>query len=248
MSVFFYGHNITTENNLLPFNDGEDKNATLKIGDYTLTEFVAEVQRALNDASTITFTVSVVRSTRIITIAGDSNFGLNTTSGSIGNCFSLLGFEGADKSGASSYVGTLASGSEFKPQFKLQKFVNFGDEVSSIYSSVARSANGTIETVSFGDEEFMSCVIAYQTNIPQSGGPIENQTNGLDNLRTFLQYITKKRKIEICLDRDSVNSYFKCILESTEANGNGTGYKLKEYFGSHMGYFSSGNLKFRKVL
>lgn len=248
MSVFFFGHNIDQTNRLLPFNDGSSKNATLNVGDYTLTEFVTEVQRSLNAASSITFTVTVDRSTRFITVAGDSSFELNTTSGSGSNVFSLLGFSGADKSGSTSYTGTIASGSEYKPQFKLQKFVNFDDNQQAVYSSVAKSADGTIELVSFGEEKMMTAEIPFATNIAQSGGPIENQSNGLDNLRTFMQYITKKRKIEFCPNRDSVNTYFKCILESSEASGMGTGFRLKEYFGSHMGYFSSGVLKFRMVL
>lgn len=247
-SSFYFGHNIDTTNNLLPFDDGTSKNATLKVGDYTLTTFVSEVSRALNAASSITFTVSVNRATRIITIAGDSNFELHTTSGASANCFSLLGFSGADKTGAASYTGSAASGSEYRPQFKLQKYVAFGDEQMSSYSNVAKSANGTVQVTSFGTDEFSSFIIPFATNETQSGGPIENQANGLDNLRTFMQYITKKRLFEFMPSRDSSGTYFKCILETTEASGDGTGYKLKEYFGSHMGYFSSGVLKIRKVV
>ena len=81
MSKWYYGHYIDQTNNILPFNDGTDKTATLKVGDYTLTEFVTEVARALNAASSLTFTTSVDRSTRLITIAGSSNFELSIASG-----------------------------------------------------------------------------------------------------------------------------------------------------------------------
>lgn len=248
MSQFYFGHFIDSSNQLIPFNDGSDKNATLKVGDYSLTTMVTEVQRALNAASTITFTVSVDRATRIITIAGDSNFELHTTSGAASNAFSLLGFSGSDKTGSNSYTGSVGSGTSFRPQFKLQKYVAFGDDQQAVYSNVSKSANGTVEMVSFGTEDFSSFIIAFQTNETQSGGAIENQANGLDNLRTFLQYITKKRKFEFMPSRDSAGTYFQVILESSEASSNGTGYRLKEYFGSHMGYFSSGKLTIRKVV
>tara|TARA_Y100000004_G_scaffold68047_3_gene76333 strand:- start:4675 stop:5433 length:759 start_codon:yes stop_codon:yes gene_type:complete len=247
MSKFYFGHFIDLNNRLLPFNDGSSKNATLSIGDYSLTEFVTEVQRALNAASTITFTVSVDRATRLITIAGDSNFELNTTSGAAGNCYSLLGFSGSDKTGTNSYVGTVASGSEFKPQLKLQKFIDFEDEQISAYSNVAKSANGTTETVSFGTEKFMTCEIAYQTNNTTTGSVIENQANGLDNLRTFLEYAVNKRKLEFIPNRDVPSTFTKCIIESTNASRDGTGFRLVEYLGSTPGFFSSGKLRFRRM-
>ena len=249
MSQFYFGHFITKDNQFLPFNDGAgDKIATLKVGDYTLTTFVTEVQRALNDASSVVFSVSVNRTTRIITISGSGNFELQTTSGVASNCFLLLGFSGADKSGSNSYTGTIASGSFYRPQFLLQKFVAFGDDNRAVFSSVSKSASGQVQHVSFGDEELSSFIIPFATNITQGAGPIENQANGLDNLRTFLQYITKKRKIEFMPSRDLPGTFFQTILESSESSGTGTGYKLKEYFGKHMGYFSSGKLVFRRVL
>lgn len=247
MSKWYYGHYIDTTNRNLPFNDGTDKVAILNVGDYTLTEFVTETSRALNAASSLTFTVSVDRSTRLITIAAGSTFELQTTSGASANVFSLLGFSGADKTGTNTYTGGAASGSEFKPQLKLQKFIDFGDEQVASYSNVAKSASGVVEVVSFGTDDFMTCEIAYQTNNNTTGSAIENQANGLDNLRTFLQYAVNKRKMEFIPDRDTPTTFTKTILESTNASGSGTGYRLNEYLGSLPGFFSSGTLKFRKM-
>ena len=247
MSKWYYGHHIDTTNNTLPFNDGTDRTATLNVGDYTLTEFVTEVSRALNAASSLTFTVSVNRTTRLMTVGAGSAFELQTTSGTSNNPFSLMGFSGADKTGSTSYTGAAASGSEFKPQLKLQKFIAFGDEQTASYVNVAKSASGAVEVVSFGTDDFMTCEIAYQTNNTTTGSAIENQANGLDNLRTFLQYAVKKRKMEFIPDRDTPNNFSKVILESTNTSTTGTGYRLNEYLGSMPGFFSSGTLKFRKM-
>lgn len=247
MSKWYYGHYIDQTNNILSFNDGTAKVATLNVGDYSLTEFVTEVARALNAASSLTFTTSVDRSTRLITITGSSNFELSIASGASANPFSLIGFTGADRTGSDSYTGNIASGSEFKPQLKLQKYIAFGDNEVASYSNVAKSANGTVEVVSFGTDDFMTCEIAYQTNNNTTGSAIEYQANGLDNLRTFLRYATQKRKLEFIPDRDALG-FTKCIIESTNASGSGTGYRLQEYLGRMPGFFSSGTLKFRKVV
>ena len=247
MSKWYYGHYIDSTNNTLPFNDGTDRTATLNVGDYSLTEFVTEIARALNAASSLTFSASVDRSTRRITITGSSNFELQTTTGASANPFSLMGFSGADKTGANNYTGAAASGSEFKPQLKLQKYIAFGDEQLASYSNVAKSASGAVEVVSFGTDDFMTCEVAYQTNNTVTGSIIENQTNGLDNLRTFLQYAVNKRKLEFIPDRDTPATFFKTILESTNASGDGTGYRLNEYLGIMPGFFSSGTLRFRKL-
>ena len=246
-SKFYYGHTIDTTNNIISFNDGSDRNATLNVGDYSLTEFVTETQRALNAASSLTFTVSVDRSTRLITISAGSTFELQVASGSALSTYSLLGFSGANKTASNSYTGSNPSGSEFKPQLKLQKYVPFGNEQIGTYSNVAKSASGKVEVVSYGIDDFMSMDIQFQTNNDTTGSIIENQANGLDNLRTFLQYAVLKRKLEFIPDRDTPGTFDKCILESTQVSSTGTGYKLNEYLGSLPGFFSSGLLKFRKM-
>ena len=247
-SKFYYGHTIDTTNNIISFNDGSDRNATLNVGDYSLTEFVTETQRALNAASSLTFTVSVDRATRLITISAGSTFELQVASGSALSTYPLLGFSGANKSGANTYTGGNPSGSEFKPQLKLQKFVPFGNEQIGTYSNVAKSASGKVEVISYGIDDLMSLDIQYQTNNDTTGTIIENQANGLDNLRTFLQYAVLKRKLEFIPDRDTPGTFDKCILEKTPVSSTGTGYKLNEYLGRGLpGYFSSGTLKFRKM-
>ena len=251
MSKFYYGHNVTSSNSKLDFIEGagSELTATLNVGDYSLTEYVTELQRALNDAGALTFTVTAARATRYITIAATGAYTLLAATGTnIANgVWTLAGYVATNVTGTS-LVGTNGSGSEFLPQFKLQKFISFDDQESASYSNVATSASGLVEVVSFGTDNFMNCEIAYQTNLTQAAGSVvENQSSGSDNLRTFMQYITTKRKIEFIPDRNTTGTYTKCLLESTPSNGNGTGFVLTEYLGSLPGFFSSGTLRFRKV-
>ena len=251
MSSFYYGHNVTSSNSKIDFNEGSsDLVATLNVGDYSLTEYVTEVQRALNESGALTYTVSVARATRYITIAASGTFSLKAATGdNVSNAiWAMSGFPSTDVSGAATYTGTSGSGSSFTPQFFLQKYISFDDQESSSYSSVNKSAGGAVEVVSFGTENFMNCDIMYQTDITQATGSIiEHDASGVSNLRTFMQYITKKRKIEFIPDRDTTATFTKCLLESTPSSGEGTGFVLNELLGSLPGYFSSGTLRFRKV-
>lgn len=248
MSKFYFGHFIDQTNNKLSFNDGTaDKVASLNPGDYSLSEFIVEVARAMNAASNNSFNVSVNRTTRLVTISSGGNFELQISSGASANPYSLLGFTGSDLSGNNTYTGTNPSGSQFLPQVILQGFIDFSDDQQASYSNIARSADGTTEAISFGTDRFMTCEIVYQTNKNTSGSIIENQPNGADNLRTFMEYITQKRKIEFLPNRDA-EGFVKCIIETTNSSGKGTGFRLKEYLSTAPGYFSSGKLKFREIL
>lgn len=246
-SKFYYGHLVDSSNLNIEFNDGTDKIAVLNVGDYSFTEFATEVARAMNAVSSNSFTCTADRTNRTLTVAGTGTFTLKITSGGGFSAFTLMGFTGADLSGANTYTGS-ASGSEFKPQFVLQKFVDFDDNQQAISPSVAESANGNIEVVTFGQRYIAQFEIQYQTNnTVASDSIIENQANGLDNLRTFMQYVTKKRKIEVMFDRDIPGTFVKCLLESTPENAQGLNFRLKEYFGRLPGFFQTGLLRFRKV-
>ena len=65
-SKFYYGHTIDIDNNLLDFKEGAgaELTATLSVGEYSLTNFVTELIRALNDAGSLTYSGSLNRTTK----------------------------------------------------------------------------------------------------------------------------------------------------------------------------------------
>lgn len=252
-SGWTYGHTITVDNQYIDFDEGAGElSAILNPGSYSLAEFVDEVARALNEAGGLTYTTSVDRATRKITISAGANFSLLITSGTFVNfsAFGLIGFSGADLSGSNSYEGNAASGSFFEPQFKLQDYISFDDEESAVDSTVNESGSGRIEVVTFGTQNFMTCNITLQNNYTQKvNGPIKNDPSGVSNLRDFLKYARTKGTMEFVPDIDSPSTFTKCILESTPLSGQGTGFRLNELIGRGlMGYFESGRLKFRKKI
>lgn len=232
-SKFYYGHEITTENQNIPIDDGTgEKNAAIEIGTYTLGEFVFAVETALNAASNIvSFSVSVDRVTRLITISGDGPFdlliGTGATRGS--SAFTLIGFTGAvDLVGLSSYVGDTGSGSVYFPQFLLQDYVDQEDYREFIDPAVNQSASGQVEVVRFGVNSFFEFKLKYITNLPMDNYVIRNNPNGIEDARLFLRDITKRNRFEFMPDADDSATFFKVILEQIPNSRTGTGYKLEE--------------------
>lgn len=251
-SIFYFGHEITSENLNLPFSENgvDEINATLNVGTYTLNEFAGEIQSALDNASvTRTFTVTLNRTTRKITISADGTFdlliGTGTTFGSA--CFDLMGFTGSvDLTGLTTYTGDSGSGSVYEPQFKLQSYVSKDDFQESAQASVNQSASGAIEVIRFGINKYYEMEIKFITNNLMDGKVIKNNPSGLQDARLFLQDITKRNRFEFMPDIDDRNTFDKVILESIPGNRTATGYKLRELFNQNLpDIYETGIIKLR---
>jgi hypothetical protein len=249
-SAFTYGHDITEDNQFIDFNeDGSTEIAAqVKIGSYTLQSFIDAVSNAMNDASENTYTITVDRITRLITIAGSVPFNLTVLSGShfAISAFALMGFT-TNRSGSNTYTGNLPSGYIYEPQYKLQKYVDFSDYIESVDSSVNTSASGIVEVVSFGQNQFMECNITYVTNIVGQG-VIKNNSSGIADLRAFMNYAIQKKPMEFIPDLSTPNTYTPCILDKTPRSSKGVGFQLYELYAKGLAnYFETGTLTFRKV-
>lgn len=248
-SSFYYGHTVDSNNFTLDFDEGgPELQASLEIGDYTLTELLVEVKAQMDAIGGQTYSVSVDRSTRLVTISAPGNFSLLPVTGSRSglSVFELLGFT-ADKTGSNSYVGDQPSGSEYLPQFILQDHISFDNWKESIDPVVNEATSGQVETVKFGTKQFMEANIKWITEyVMPNFGPIENDQQALTNIRLFLDFATNKRRFEYMEDRQNPGNFDKVILESTPESSTGTNYKLKEEREA-AGFFSTGVLKFRKV-
>ncbi len=249
-SKFYFGHTIDTTNKSLDFSEGgSELQATLNIGSYTLTEFLAEIKRAMESVGALVYTVTASRSTRIITIASTSNFELLVTTGTrVGTTvYTLIGFTGADQTGAGTYDGDAASGSEFKPQFFLQDHTPSDRYQEAVDASVNESASGQLEVIQFGTRNFVEMNIRYQTDdSPTAHTEIRLQANAVANLITFMQYITGKKPVEYMEDEDIPTTFEKLVLEKLPISSKGTGFKLIERVEDTLpGYFDTGVMQFR---
>jgi hypothetical protein len=249
-SQFYFGHTITSTNASLDFSEGgPELQADLNPGDYSLTEFLVEIKRAMEAIGALTYTVSVDRATRLITIAGSGTFSLLAGSGTrIGTgVWGLAGFAATDLTGTNTYTGGLASGSIWRPQCKLANYIAPEDNLTQIDAVVNESASGNIQVVLFGQQRFieMRAPVITEKAI-KSGTLVEAQSGAIANARAFLEYATTKAKFEFMPDRDTPNTFYKVLLEQTAKSRNGTAYQLERYEDA-FGVFDTGNLVLRVV-
>lgn len=251
-SKFYYGIEVTTANNSINFDESSGELlAELNVGTYSLTDLTTEIARAMNQAGTLDYTVTVNRTTRIITIAATGTFDLLFSSGTnvTTSAGPLIGFDAVDVTGAATYDGNNGAGSEFIPQFYLQNYVPFENFKEFVFGKVNESASGQVETVSFGTKRFLQCNITLITDLPQGDtGPIENNASAVSQVLDFLDFVTNKGDVEFMPDRDTPATFTKCVLESTPISSDGIGYRLTELTNINIaGYYETGLLTFREI-
>lgn len=251
-SKFYYGYVVDDSNYILNFDEGgPELVANLNGGEYTFTDFATEIQRALNDAGALTYTVTANRSTRTLTVSATGTFSLLVSTGtSVGvSPFDLMGFTGADRTGATSYTGDSQSGSEYRPQFKLQAYISTDHWQQAADASINKTASGRVEIVKFGTEKFCQFQIKWITESEQDcQSPIRNDQLALTNVELFLQYLITRSPFEFMPDENTPATFQVLILESSSADSKGTGYKLKELYDKDLpGFFETDVLKFRLV-
>jgi hypothetical protein len=250
-SKFYYGYTVDQDNQAIDFNEGAGElQASLNIGNYTMTELAVEVARALTAAGTQEYSCTVNRNDRKYTISATSNFDLLFISGtrSAVSAKELLGYI-TDQLIQNSYTSANSTGNEYKPQFLLQDYVTPDDLREANFAQVNESASGIVEVVRFGIRKFFEFNITFITNIAQGfDAPIENNAQGVEDARAFLQFITDKNKIEFMPDRNTTSTYYKILVEKTAGNSNGTGYRLKELYSKNLaGYYETGKTQFRLI-
>ena len=252
-SKFYYGYEISIDNNLFDIDEGSGQlTAELSIGIYTPTDLAVELKTQLDAVGTKTYTVTFNRSTRKFTVSCDSGtFEILVQSGtsSAVACYDQFGFTGnIDLTGFSSYTSNSSSGLVYYPQFWLQDYSSPENWLEKVDASVNTTANGGVEVISFGDLRFTEFNMLFSTDLPMDGKVIKNNPNGIDSLNEFLTFSIQRGAIEFMPNEDDNNTFYKIILESTEANSKGTGYRLKEETGKNLpGFYQTGKLKWRVV-
>jgi hypothetical protein len=249
-SKFRYGWEVTTLKRYLDFNDGTAvRRATLDIGVYDSAGYAAEIKKQMDAVSTLVFTVSFNRTTRIFTISSTANFTLLFSTGvsSAVSAHVLLGYTSTDKSAALTYTAEGASGYEYSTQFPLQSYKDTTTNRRAIDGVVNKSASGVVEVIKFGNERFMECEFLFITNVQQEvGSIILSNPTGLEDFIQLMDWLTDKGTVEFIKNSSDAATYQSFILESTEADSKGLDYDVIELYDRGLAYyFKSGKLKFR---
>lgn len=248
--LFLYGFDITNSNKYLNFKNaalGSELTATLRIGNYTCTEFLAELKRAMEVIDGVNkYTWAIDRSTE----TGRSNRISVTTNGSFltlllgsGSNYQntprlLMGFDQIDYTGLLSYAGITNGGTILIPEFQTYDYLG-PDEMVTNDGVKNVSVNGIKETLVFAQMRFFQGQWRYISNY---GGRTQKT-----EWANFLKYATTQRKFEFTpsIYEDS-SVFYQCTLESTAKDGNGLGYELKQMRGDGLyRFYDTGLMKFR---
>jgi hypothetical protein len=251
-ALFLYGLDVTDNNKYVNFktsNLGNEITAVLNIGNYTCTQFMAELKRAVELADgTNTYIFSLDRTIN----SGSSNRMHVTTSGSYLDILFgtgtnsanspavLMGFSNNDYTGSTTYTGFTNAGNILYPDFPTYDYLGPDDIVTN--DGVKNiSASGIKETIVFAQMYFFQGQWKYVTDFGLSTQKSEWQT--------FLKYATKQLKFEFEPSvQEDPDVYYQCTLESTPGDSNGMGYRLSQMRGEGLyRFYDTGVMKFRVI-
>jgi hypothetical protein len=252
-SKFYFGVQIDSDNNILDIDEGSGSfSVTLAVKAHSPSEIATALASALNSSGSLTYTVTLNRTTRILRITASGTFSIRRATGpnSASNIYSRLGFAGSgDLTGLMQYDGNSGVGYEFYPQFYLLDYVPLEHNIRSVKASINETGSGAVEVIRFGTKRYLEFSIEFITNQKFISTDIwTSNPSGIEDALNFMDYAIQKSTIEFMPDALDVARYSKVLLESTESDQSGTGFKLIEMLDYGTGMYRTGRLVFREVL
>lgn len=256
-SLFLYGLQVTESNSSIDFRAvalETPRQATLRLGYYSLTSLMEEVVRAMTEVDgTRTYTVTANRSIS----AGTQNRITISTNGSVlellfltgprnaSSSATLLGFNPVDYTGSTTYTGASSAGTAMVPTLTGYNYLS-PDKFRKVFGSVNLSASGRKETIIFQVQEFWQVEFKYEPDGPDSD-PANFKVS--TQWTPLLNWMIQQRPIEFTPDIAlAPNSFFGGTLESTSSDGKGLGFTLREMLPEHPNFYTTGLMTFRKGL
>lgn len=244
-SLIRYGLAVTAFNSSLDFKNasgGSELNATLRTGYYSLTGLMDEVVRAMNEADpantysyTIDRSISGGTQNRVTILTSGIFLSLLFATGTraISSCATLLGYTATDKTGATSYQSQTSAGTTF---LTAREGYNYQapETTRKIQGTVNISASGEKEAVVFNVMQFLEVEFRHET-----------QANTYTTWADFFTWAIKQRPFEITPILTSYNTFYEVTLDSTEADGKGLGYQMREMLPDFPFYYRTGKLRMR---
>lgn len=240
-----YKLEVTTANRSLDFKSsfgGPEKQATLRVGLYSLTALAQEVARAMTDADggANTYSVTVNR-----TIGGGTQNRLTiSTSGAFlsilfatgtrtaSTCAGMLGFNVTDRTGATSYDGNNTAGVIIIPTYPPYDLQQPGT-IHDAKRSLNETTSGFVETVSFSTFRNFQFKIRY----------IEEDSAEFSAFQDFHIWLLRGGPIEFTPLITAPTVYASGIPINLR-----TPIELNRMVPSHYDYFETPSYTFREVI
>ena len=244
-SLFLFGYEVTSNNRSLDFKSaalGPILQATLNLGYYSLTSLLLEVARALNAADP----ANVYSATANRTYVGGTENRISVLSSGIyldilfltgprtaSNCASLLGFTVTDQTGATTYTGTLTTGTALISEYVAYTYLSI-EEFQDVFGAINISVDGTKEAVVFQIQKFFQAEFKYE---PEA----KVKTQWLD----LWTWLIQQRLFEFAPEITSPTVFYEATLEKSSASGKGMGFKMQEMLPNFPFNYQTGLLVFR---
>lgn len=242
-SLFLYGFQVTEYNRSLDFDAGDaELKATLRLGFYSLTSLLTEISRAMQAVdpahrytATANRNVAGGLENRVSIATNGTTLNLQFATGSrvASSVRTLIGFPGADKTGATSYTGSTTAGTALIPEY-----VGFNylppELFQEKFGSVNISASGIKEAIVFSEQRFWQAEFKYETF-----------QNAVEKWAPFMAWATAQRLVEFTPEISKPNTVYEGTLEKTEQSGSGLGFKMPEMIPNMPGLHRTGLLTFR---
>lgn len=245
-SLFLYGLQITVNNQNITFgtNSGETpgsgtaRTAIIPVGYYSLTGLAIAVAQAITNADpthvyscTVDRTNSGGTQNRVTIATTNTYLSIYFNTGSVSNPATLLGFTGADLTGATSYTGSASAGTvlipnqigySFLPTQAMQK--NFG--------SLNVSASGLKESITFALQSFWQVQFKY---IPEA----TMEASWLP----LVQWLIQQREVDFTPDITAPTTVYTGTLEDPQ---NGLEFNFTEHLSEGLPFeYATPLMKFR---
>lgn len=245
--LFLYGYQVTELNSSLDFKanplDSPPRAATLRLGFYSLTSLMAEVERALTELDpSHEYTVTADRTMNggtenRITIETDHTFlqlMFGTGPRATSSCAALLGFTATDQTGGTSYTGTSTTGTALIPERAGYNYVppEFNQVVQG---AVNISTSGLKEAIVFNLQSFWSVEFKYEPKVKV-----------LAEWVPFMKWAIQQRRLEFTPNTSEPSLIYEGTLERTDADGKALGFKMAEMLPDFPDTYRTGNLLFRR--
>lgn len=246
-SAFIYGYTVEDSQKSFYFNEGVGvQSFDVDAKGWALDDLRLEIQNRLNDNGDLSYSVTVDRATRKFTITADSAFDLLPSESTTGSLFEVIGYS-SDKIGLMTYESDDETGRVYLPQFPLEKYTPFENDIRTIGGNKAEAPSGATRGVNFGLLKHMSCDFMFIGDIVhRKESPVESNPTGLQDAKDFMNYCITFGGMEFFEDRYSLTQFQKCIQISNGKDKNGQGYRLDRVSKLYT-IFQIKNLTFREI-
>ena len=247
-SLLLYNFQVTSDNRSIDFKSsllGSEKQATLRLGSYSLSGLMAEVSRAMQEAEpNFEYTVTANRTfnggtENRVTITTDGTYldllfasGTRTTS----TAAPLIGFNIVDYTGLTSYTGNSSAGVALIPDLVGYNYLgpNF---LRKVFGAVNIAADGSKEAIVFQIQRFLEVQFKY-----------EPQTKADTEWADFFDWGIQQKAFEFTPEISSPTTFYEVTLESTSDDSKALGYRMREMLPQFPFFYDTGLMKMRQIV